>query len=94
MTATTLGAATEPAPKPEDRPKITLTGGPPPGAAELTAKDVHAWFGSRLVLALVGFAWARARWSPAGAWIAGAPCVLAALWLASSIGSRLLPGLV
>ena len=50
MTATTSGAATEPAPKPEDRPKITLTGGPPPGAAELTAKDVHAWFGSRLVL--------------------------------------------
>jgi sortase A len=47
-----------------------------------------------LLLALAGFAWAWTRWSRAGAWIAGAPCVLAALWLASSIGSRLLPGLV
>jgi sortase A len=47
-----------------------------------------------LVLALVGFAWAWSRWSRAGAWIAGAPCVLATLWLVSSIGSRLLPGLV
>jgi len=47
-----------------------------------------------LVLALVGFAWAWSRWSRGAAWVAGAPCVLAALWLASSIGSRLLPGLV
>ena len=47
-----------------------------------------------LVVALVGFAWAWTRWSRAGAWIAGAPCVLATLWLVSSIGSRLLPGLV
>ena len=30
----------------------------------------------------------------AAAWIAVAPCVLAALWLVSSIGSRLLPGLI
>ena len=47
-----------------------------------------------LVLTLVGFAWAWSRWSRAAAWIAGGPCVLAALWLASSIGSRLLPGLI
>jgi sortase A len=47
-----------------------------------------------LVLALVGLAWAWTRWSRAAAWIAGAPCVLATLWLVSSIGSRLLPGLV
>jgi sortase A len=47
-----------------------------------------------LVVALAGFAWAWSRWSRAGAWIAGAPCVLATLWLVSSIGSRLLPGLV
>jgi sortase A len=47
-----------------------------------------------LVLALVGFAWAWSRWSRSAAWIAGGPCVLAALWLVSSIGSRLLPGLV
>ena len=30
--------------------QITLTGGPPPGAAELLAKNVCAWFGDRLVL--------------------------------------------
>lgn len=47
-----------------------------------------------LIVALVGFAWAWARWSRAAAWIAGAPVVLATLWLVSSIGSRLLPGLV
>ena len=47
-----------------------------------------------LVLALVGFAWAWSRWSRPAAWIAVAPCVLATLWLVSSIGSRLLPGLV
>ncbi len=47
-----------------------------------------------LVAALVGFSWAWARWSRPAAWIAGAPVVLATLWLVSSIGSRLLPGLV
>jgi sortase A len=47
-----------------------------------------------LVAALVGFAWAWVRWSRPAAWIAGAPVVLATLWLVSSIGSRLLPGLV
>jgi sortase A len=47
-----------------------------------------------LVASLVGFAWAWARWNRHAAWIAAAPVVLATLWLASSIGSRLLPGLV
>ena len=47
-----------------------------------------------LVATLVGFAWAWGRWSRPAAWIAVAPCVLAALWLVSSIGSRLLPGLI
>jgi len=47
-----------------------------------------------LVAALVGFAWAWTRWSRRAAWIAVAPVVLATSWLASSIGSRLLPGLV
>ena len=47
-----------------------------------------------LVAALAGFAWAWARWSRRAAWIAAAPVVLATLWLVSSIGSRLLPGLV
>jgi sortase A len=47
-----------------------------------------------LLVTSAGFVWAWSRWSRTAAWIAGAPCVLAALWLASSIGSRLLPGLV
>lgn len=47
-----------------------------------------------LVLALAGVAWAWNRWSRAAAWIAGAPCVLAALWLTCSVGTRLLPALV
>lgn len=47
-----------------------------------------------LVGSLAGFVWAWNRWSRAAAWIAGGPCVLAALWLVSSIGSRLLPALI
>jgi len=47
-----------------------------------------------LVVALAGFVWAWFSWSPRAAWIASAPCVLAALWLVSSVGTRLLPGLV
>jgi sortase A len=47
-----------------------------------------------LVLALAAVAWAWTRWSRAAAWIAGAPCVLAALWLSCSVGTRLLPALV
>lgn len=47
-----------------------------------------------LVGSLAGFAWAWNRWSRPAAWIAGGPCVLAALWLVSSIGSRLLPALI
>jgi phosphate transport system ATP-binding protein len=31
-------------------PQITLVGGPPPGAAQVEAVDVCAWFGDRLVL--------------------------------------------
>jgi sortase A len=47
-----------------------------------------------LVAALAAFAWAWNRWSRPAAWIAVAPCVLGTLWLCSSVGSRLLPGLV
>lgn len=47
-----------------------------------------------VVAALVGFGWAWHRWSRPAAWMVGTPCLLAALWLASSIGSRILPGLV
>lgn len=47
-----------------------------------------------LLLAFAAFVWAWLRWSRAAAWAAGAPCVLAALWLCSSVGTRLLPALV
>ena len=47
-----------------------------------------------LVLAVVGFVWSWLKWSRSAAWIAVGPCVLAALWLVSSIGTRLLPGLI
>ena len=62
--------------------------------ADITTLALLALALQLLVLTLVGFAWAWSRWSHAAAWIAGAPCVLAALWLVSSIGSRLLPGLI
>lgn len=44
--------------------------------------------------ALAALSWAWARWSRTGAWIALAPCLVASAWLVSSLGSRLLPGLV
>lgn len=47
-----------------------------------------------LLVAFAAFAWAWVRWSRAAAWAAGAPCVLAALWLCCSVGTRLLPALV
>lgn len=62
--------------------------------ADVTTLALLALSLQLLVLALVGFAWAWSRWSRPAAWIAGGPCVLGALWLVSSIGSRLLPGLV
>ncbi|SDD28956.1 sortase domain-bontaining protein [Nocardioides lianchengensis] len=47
-----------------------------------------------LVATLAGFAWAWSSWSRPAAWLAGGPCVLAALWLVSSLASRLLPALI
>lgn len=47
-----------------------------------------------LLAAFAAFAWAWVRWSRGAAWAAGAPCVLAALWLCCSVGTRLLPALV
>jgi sortase A len=47
-----------------------------------------------LVAVLAAFSWAWHRWSPRATWIAVGPCVLAAAWLVSSLGTRLLPGLV
>ena len=37
-------------PAPSGPPAVNLTGGPPPGAATLEARDACAWFGDRLVL--------------------------------------------
>ena len=47
-----------------------------------------------LTATLAGFVAAWSRWSRRAAWIAGAPAVVAALWLTSSIGARLLPALL
>ena len=46
-----------------------------------------------LVAAVLAVGWARHRWTPLAAWVAGVPIVLAALWLVSSAASRLLPNL-
>ncbi len=64
------------------------------GGADTTTLALLALALQLLVLALVGFVWAWLRWSRSAAWIAGGPVVLASLWLVSSIGSRLLPGLI
>lgn len=47
-----------------------------------------------LVLVLMAAVWAWFRWSRVGAWITGFPTVLAALWLVSSLVSRLLPAMI
>ncbi len=47
-----------------------------------------------LVAAVALVVWARHRWSPVAAWVAGVPIVLATLWLVSMAASRLLPNLV
>lgn len=87
----------------------TLVGTPQPAAAvsapdpagEAFARDHSAGTVALLalalqvlVLAVVAMTWARLRWSPLAAWIAGVPVVLAALWLVSGVAARLLPNLV
>ncbi|RZI92850.1 MAG: hypothetical protein EOO67_07755 [Microbacterium sp.] len=47
-----------------------------------------------LVLVLMASVWAWYRWSRVAAWITGLPTVLAALWLVSSLVSRLLPAMI
>jgi sortase A len=74
---------------PQDTQARRMSGGLDPDTLALLALSLQL-----LVVALAGFVWAWFSWSRRAAWIAGAPCVLAALWLVSSIGSRLLPGLV
>lgn len=46
-----------------------------------------------LCLALAGCAWGWKRWSKPATWLVGVPAVLASLWVASSLFSRLIPGL-
>jgi sortase A len=47
-----------------------------------------------VLLVIVGFIWGRTRWSGVGAWVAGVPALLMALWLAGSFASRMaLPNL-
>jgi sortase A len=87
----------------------TLEGKAQPAGA-VAAKDMQGVFFARdasvgtlallalsvqlVIAALVWAVWAARRWSLLAAWITGLPVVLAALWLASSVGSRLLPNLV
>ncbi len=47
-----------------------------------------------LVLAIGIFAWGWNRWDRRVVWVAGVPVVLTALWLTTSLASRLLPGLI
>lgn len=47
-----------------------------------------------LVLVLIAAVWAWYRWSRVAAWITGVPTVLAALWVVSSLVSRLLPAMI
>ena len=86
----------------------TLTGKAQPATAVALAdpsgvpmaRDTSATTLAELVLALqllvasfVGVAWARARWSAVAAWTVGVPLVLAALWLVSTLATRILPNL-
>jgi sortase A len=64
------------------------------GGVDTTTLALLALSLQLLLAALAGFVWAWNRWSRPAAWIAGIPCVLCTLWLVSSIGSRLLPGLI
>jgi sortase A len=80
--------------------------GPGPRSAKVLSEQpmkTHVGAGTLAELALalqlllgvsVAAVWARVRWSSTAAWITGVPMIFAALWLVSSIGSRLLPNLV
>ena len=62
--------------------------------ADITTLALLALSLQVLLASLAALVWAWHRWSRVAAWVAGGPCVLAALWLVSSIGSRLLPALI
>lgn len=47
-----------------------------------------------LIGVLLGFAWAWQRWSRRSTWIVGVPAVVATLWVASSLATAALPGLL
>jgi sortase A len=47
-----------------------------------------------LLLVAAGVVWARIRWGRWQTWLAGAPALLAVMWVASSEALRLLPNLV
>lgn len=46
-----------------------------------------------LGIVLAACAWGWGRWNRVAVWIVGTPAVLASLWIATSLASRLLPGL-
>nr|WP_231134805.1 class E sortase [Motilibacter deserti] len=70
------------------------------GASEQPlAGDSKAWvplvlWGEGLLLAAVGFVWARARWGRWQAWIAGGPALVALALPVADCTSRLLPNLL
>ncbi|WGL51831.1 class E sortase [Nocardioides sp. BP30] len=87
----------------------SLVGAPQPASAvsatdpggSAMARDASAGTLALLALALellvgglVAITWARYRWSRLAAWIAGLPVLLASLWLASMVATRLLPNLL
>jgi sortase A len=62
-----------------------------------TSATTYAFLALGLQLVLVAAAWivwARLRWSLVAAWVTGVPILVAALWVASSSASRLLPNLL
>lgn len=70
-----------------------------PGATYLSAHVDTATL-AQLVLSLqmfgvvvVACAWGWNRWNRVAVWIVGTPAVIASLWVATSLASRLLPGL-
>lgn len=65
-------------------------------ASSLDAKDLaFLALALQLLIAVLSAAvWGWRRWSRVGAWVAGAPAVVASLWLVSSLVARLLPPLL
>jgi sortase A len=91
VNATLLGKA-----QPRSGTLALASGREQPMAGDYTFGTVAALvLGLQLCAAVfAGLVWARARWSPTLAYLIGVPVLLASLWLASDVASRLLPNLM